>query len=352
MVELKVNLGENSYPIIIEKGLMKKLNKLISDNFSVNRIAIISDDNVYGIYGDDIKLSLEILGYEVKSINIPAGEKSKSFSILPSIYNELLEFKLTRSDLIIALGGGVVGDLAGFVASTYLRGVPFIQIPTTLLAQVDSSVGGKVGVDLEKGKNLVGSFYHPKLVIIDTEILNTLPSRVFKDGLAEVIKYGCIKDRDLFEKLKAYENSEELIKDIESIVYTCCDIKRKVVEEDEKDTGERMLLNFGHTLGHAVEQYYKYEKYTHGEGVAIGMYEIMKSACKKSLVSEEVVQEIKNILIKYDLPYSLENEKRKDLIEVIKLDKKNINKSLSLILLKEIGVSYIYKSTEDFFLDS
>lgn len=350
-MELKVNLEENSYPVIIEKGSIKNISRHLKDKFKGKKIAIISDNIVYGIYGDSIKKGLEADGYTVKEIAIPAGEKSKSFSTLPAVYNELLEFKLTRTDIILALGGGVVGDLAGFVASTYLRGVPFIQIPTTLLAQVDSSVGGKVGVDLEKGKNLVGSFYHPKLVIIDPEVLNTLSDRIFKDGLAEVIKYGCIKDKSLFDKLKAYKDKKALIEDIEEIIYTCCDIKRKVVEEDEKDTGERMLLNFGHTLGHAIEQYYKYERYTHGEGVAIGMYQIMKSAYSKSLVAESVKEEIKDILIKYDLPYSLDGESIDELINVIKLDKKNINNSLSLILLKEIGESYIYLSNENFFSD-
>jgi len=350
-LELKVNLEENSYPIIIEKGSIKNISKHLKDKFKGKKIAIISDNIVYGIYGDNIKKELETEGYIAKSIVIPAGEKSKSFSTLPAVYNELLEFELTRTDIILALGGGVVGDLAGFVASTYLRGVPFIQIPTTLLAQVDSSVGGKVGVDLEKGKNLVGGFYHPKLVIIDPEVLNTLSDRIFKDGLAEVIKYGCIKDKDLFDKLKAYKDKKALIEDIEEIIYTCCDIKRKVVEEDEKDTGERMLLNFGHTLGHAIEQYYKYERYTHGEGVAIGMYQIMKSAYSKGLVPESVAEEIKDILIKYDLPYSLDGENIDELINVIKLDKKNINNSLSLILLKEIGESYIYLSDENFFSD-
>lgn len=350
-MELKVNLKENSYPIIIEKGSIKNITKFFIDKVKGSKIAIISDNNVYGIYGELVKGQLEKQGYMVKSIVIPAGEQSKTFKILPSIYNELLEFKLTRSDVVVALGGGVVGDLAGFVASTFLRGVSFIQIPTTLLAQVDSSVGGKVGVDLEKGKNLVGSFYHPKLVIIDPEVLNTLTPRVFKDGLAEVIKYGCIKDKELFENLKGYKNEEELIDNIEEIIYTCCDIKRKVVEEDEKDTGERMLLNFGHTLGHAIEQYYNYERYTHGEGVAIGMYQIMKSANNKGLINEEVVKEIKDILIKYELPYELDGEEISTLMEVIKLDKKNINNSLSLILLDKIGSSYIYKSNEEFFLD-
>ncbi|MDV2934331.1 3-dehydroquinate synthase, partial [Enterococcus faecalis] len=171
-------------------------------------------------------------------------------------------------DLIIALGGGVVGDLAGFVASTFLRGISFIQIPTSLLAQVDSSVGGKVAVDLERGKNLVGSFYHPELVLIDPNMLGTLPEKYFNDGLGEVIKYGCIKSKELFEKLEGFENKEDLKENIGEIIYECCNIKREVVEYDEKDLGERMILNFGHTLGHAIEQIYNYETYSHGEAVA------------------------------------------------------------------------------------
>ncbi|WP_238882163.1 3-dehydroquinate synthase [Clostridium sp. YIM B02551] len=348
-MNLKVNLGENSYPIYIEKGALNRLSSLIKTDLKAEKIAIISDENVYGIYGENIKTSLEEAGYKVESIVLPPGEKTKSFSTLPRIYNDLLEFKLTRSDLIIALGGGVIGDLAGFVASTFLRGVPFIQVPTSLLAQVDSSVGGKVGVDLEKGKNLVGSFYHPRMVVIDPDVLNTLSDRFLRDGLAEVIKYGCIKDKELFEKLKNLKDEEDLMKNIESIIFTCCDIKRRVVEEDEKDTGERMLLNFGHTLGHAIEQYYNYEKYSHGEGVAIGMYEIMKVAAKKSLVNFNVSEEIKEMLIKYRLPYSLESENKNQLIEAIKLDKKFLNNALNLILLKGIGESYIYKTKDDFF---
>ena len=187
---------------------------------------------------------------------LPHGETSKSINVLPGVYAKLLESGLSRSDLIVALGGGVIGDLAGFVAATYLRGVPFIQIPTSLLAQVDSSVGGKVAVDLKEGKNLVGSFYQPKKVLIDPDVLATLPQRYIHDGMGEVIKYGCIKDRklfDLLEKCRCYENLKEHLTDV---IATCVDIKRRVVEEDEFDTGERILLNFGHTLAHTIEQHF------------------------------------------------------------------------------------------------
>ncbi|MFQ7842144.1 MAG: 3-dehydroquinate synthase, partial [Thomasclavelia spiroformis] len=271
------------------------------------------------------------------------GEQSKRFDILPSLYKSLLEFKLTRTDLIIALGGGVIGDLVGFVASTYLRGVKLVQIPTSLLAQVDSSVGGKVAVDLPEGKNLIGTFYHPKMVLIDPDTLKTLPKRFINDGMAEVIKYGCIKDKNLFERLSSYKDFDDLYQDIDEIIYRCVDIKRDVVERDQFDFGDRLLLNFGHTLGHAIEQYYHYEKYSHGEAVAIGMVQLTKIAEEKNLSFKGTSDIIKDICLKYNLPI-FSDTKTDDLIEAISLDKKNLNKKLSLVLLKEIGNSYIYQS--------
>ena len=269
-------------------------------------------------------------------------------NVMPDIYNEFLNFNLTRSDLIIALGGGVIGDLAGFAASTYLRGIDFIQIPTSLLAQVDSSVGGKVAVDLERGKNLVGSFYHPKCVLIDPQVLSTLNDKFFADGMGEVIKYGCIKDSNFFEFLYKMKDNEQLMSNMEEVIYKCCDIKRQVVERDEKDKGERMLLNFGHTLGHSIEQYYNYEKYTHGEAVAIGMYMITKISEEKGLTKKETAEKIKDILIKYNLPYEV-NVNLKELLEAINLDKKKMGNDLNIIVLKEIGNSEIYKTTISFF---
>lgn len=274
---------------------------------------------------------------------VPHGEQSKRFDILPSLYKSLLEFKLTRTDLIIALGGGVIGDLVGFVASTYLRGVKLVQIPTSLLAQVDSSVGGKVAVDLPEGKNLIGTFYHPKMVLIDPDTLKTLPKRFINDGMAEVIKYGCIKDKNLFERLSSYKDFDDLYQDIDEIIYRCVDIKRDVVERDQFDFGDRLLLNFGHTLGHAIEQYYHYEKYSHGEAVAIGMVQLTKIAEEKNLSFKGTSDIIKDICLKYNLPI-FSDTKTDDLIEAISLDKKNLNKKLSLVLLKEIGNSYIYQS--------
>ncbi len=347
-MELKVDLGERSYPIIIEKGLLNRLGTEIKKVYTGKKIFILTDDNVNTHYGEKVVKNLESLDYEVKLLSLTPGEATKSFYTLPTIYNELLDFRLTRSDLIITLGGGVIGDLGGFVASTFLRGVDFIQIPTSLLAQVDSSVGGKVAVDLEKGKNLVGSFYQPKAVFIDSDVLNTLEDRFFIDGMAEVIKYGCIKDKEFFEFLSLLGEKSKIINNIDKIIHKCCEIKARVVENDEKDTKERMLLNFGHTLGHAIEQYYNFEKYSHGEAVAIGMYQISKLSEEKGFSKVGTADKIRNILIKYKLPYEM-NINMEDILSTIKVDKKNLGNTLNLILLKDIGESEIYKTTEKFF---
>lgn len=347
-MKLLVDLKEKSYPIIIEKGIINRVSEEISKVYKGKKIFVITDDNVNKYYGEVVCSSLRDNNFEVKLLSLKPGEETKNFNILPIVYNELLNFNLTRSDLIIALGGGVIGDLTGFVASTYLRGIDFIQIPTSLLAQVDSSVGGKVAVDLDRGKNLVGSFYHPKFVLIDPEVLNTLEERFFIDGMAEVIKYGCIKDSKFFDYLEKMENNQQLINNMEEVIHKCCDIKRKVVESDEKDKGERMLLNFGHTLGHAIEQHYNYTKYTHGEGVAIGMYIISRISEDRGLTKKGTAKRIKDILVKYNLPYKMDVD-IKDILDVINLDKKKLGKDLNLIILKEIGNSEIYKTTIEFF---
>lgn len=347
-MELKVDLKDRSYQIIIEKGLINRVSEEISRVYKGKKIFIITDDNVNKYYGGKISEELKKNGFEVNLLSLKPGEETKNFNTLPIVYDELLDFNLTRSDLIIALGGGVIGDLAGFVASTYLRGIDFVQIPTSLLAQVDSSVGGKVAVDLDRGKNLVGSFYHPKCVLIDPEVLNTLDNRFFIDGMAEVIKYGCIKDKQFFDYLEKMENKKQLINNMELVIHKCCDIKRQVVENDEKDRGERMLLNFGHTLGHAIEQYYNYTKYSHGEGVAIGMYVISKISEEKGLTKKGTSQRIKDILVKYNLPYELDVN-IEETLEAINLDKKKLGNDLNVIILKEIGNSEIYKTTAEFF---
>lgn len=341
-MEMTVALKDNSYPIYIEKGILNQADKYIKQIYQGSKIMIISDDQVYGYYGD---LLTSVLDNEfvVEHVIVPHGEQSKRFDILPSLYKALLDFKLTRTDLIIALGGGVIGDLAGFVAATYLRGVKLVQIPTSLLAQVDSSVGGKVAVDLPEGKNLIGNFYHPKMVLIDPNTLKTLPERFINDGMGEVIKYGCIKDKALFEQINNYQDFKQLYQDIDEIIYRCVNIKRDVVEKDQFDFGDRLLLNFGHTLGHAIEQYYHYENYSHGEAVAIGMVQLTKIAQIKGLSPVGTSDKIEAICRIYNLP-TCSNLKTADLVGAISLDKKNINKKLSYVLLKEIGDSYVYQS--------
>ncbi len=345
-MKLTVNLKENSYPIYIENGILTKSGEYISQIFKGQKIMIVSDDNVFPLYGQQVIDSLR--DYECHFLVLPHGEPTKSFQSLPNIYTAMLDAKLTRSDLVIALGGGVIGDLAGFAAASYLRGIKLVQIPTSLLAQVDSSVGGKVAVDLPQGKNLVGAFYQPKMVLIDPDVLNTLPEHFIKDGMGEVIKYGCIKDAGLFDRLCAHSSFENLKPELSEIIARCVDIKRIVVEADQFDTGERMLLNFGHTLAHTIEQHYNYERESHGEAVGIGMYQITRMSEEKGLTISGCSDQIKKALDIYGLPSSC-GLPVADLTKAITLDKKNLNGNLNVILLKEIGDSYVYPTDISFF---
>ncbi|MFI3173331.1 MAG: 3-dehydroquinate synthase [Eubacteriales bacterium] len=347
MSKLEINLGINSYPIYIEENILGSVLEYIAPVFRGKKIMIVSDSNVFPIYGEMITKQMEEK-YECCSHVFTAGEQSKHLGVVQEVYTSLIENNFSRTDLIIALGGGVVGDLAGFVAATYLRGISYIQIPTTLLAQVDSSVGGKVAVDLPQGKNMVGNFYHPKMVFIDPKVLESLTERYFRDGMGEVIKYGCIQSESLFKKLKNIKDKEELMQKIGDIIYECIDCKRIVVEEDERDTGSRMILNFGHTLGHAVEQYYGYARESHGEAVAIGMYEIMKIAEEAGVTEPGMAQEIKDLLVQYGLPFACDVD-RNLLLQAIQKDKKNLSGSLNIILLSRIGEACIYKTEAEFF---
>ncbi len=349
MKTLRVNLSEDSYDIIIGKNLLAQLNENLRKFFTGKKVMIITDDNVEKLYANKVKEVLLVDGYEVEIFAFPHGEESKTLETCAKAYEKLIDFKFSRSDLIIALGGGVVGDLAGFVASTYLRGVKFVQIPTSLLAMVDSSVGGKVAVDLPQGKNLVGSFYQPKLVLIDCEMIKTLSDKFFNDGLGEVIKYGLIRDKNLFDKLIRFKDKEELLENLTEIIYTCCNIKREVVENDQFDTGERMILNFGHTLGHAIEKVHGFSEVTHGEGVCLGMNIITKLSEEKGLTKVGTQKQIEEILRKYNLPYEIELNKKNEILESMMIDKKNLNGSLNLILLKDIGECFIEKSDISFF---
>lgn len=346
-MKLTVDLGKSSYPIYIDNNLLERAGELIPQAFSGRRIMIISDDHVYPLYGDTLKRQLSG-DYECFHLVLPHGEATKSFQSLPGIYTAMLEAKISRSDAVIALGGGVIGDLAGFAAASFLRGVKFIQIPTSLLAQVDSSVGGKVAVDLPEGKNLVGAFYQPSLVLIDPAVLNTLPPRFVNDGMGEVIKYGCIKDESLFQTLEGYGSFAALKGHLPEIVKRCVNIKRIVVEHDQFDTGERMLLNFGHTLGHTIEQYYQYGRESHGEAVSIGMYQLTLLSELEGLTEKGTAARILNMLNAYGLPFK-SGLPMDALIGAIKLDKKNLENRLNIVLLHGIGDSYVHPVSIDFF---
>ena len=346
MKTLRVNIPNREYDIKIEKGLLEKAGELLLEVTKPSKVAIISDTTVAPIYAETLTQSLKKSGFTPFLVTVPSGESSKSLDRLEYLYTELLKEKMTRSDIIVALGGGVVGDLTGFCAATLLRGIPFVQIPTTLLSQIDSSVGGKVAVNLPAGKNLVGAFYQPKMVIVDPDTLKTLSDKIFSDGMAEVIKYGVILDEKFFEKLENASSHDKIFEIIEDVIYTSCDLKRVVVEEDELDTGKRMILNFGHTFGHAIEKEYNFEKYTHGEAVASGMVMAAKYGETLGITESGTSSRIKKLISAFNLPQEipLSNEA---LLGAIAVDKKGKGSKVSLIIPKRIGEVSIIDTEKD-----
>lgn len=337
-MQMNVKSHKGTYDIIIKKGVFSELSAQLK-GVATGRLFVITDENVDAIYRKSLYENLSEFDFEY--MVLPAGEKTKCLDMLGKIYSALASAKITRSDTIVAFGGGVVGDITGLAASTYLRGVGFIGIPTTLLAQVDSSVGGKVAVDLPQGKNLVGSFYPPKKVIIDTDFLHTLPKQVFNDGMAEVIKYACIKDEKLFDVLCG-----DISGAMERIVYACLDIKRKIVENDEYDMGERMILNFGHTFGHAVEKMYNYEGYTHGEAVAIGMAKITEATEKTGFTECGTSKRLEALLEKYGLLFKSFEFDADEAMNIIALDKKSVGDIINYVFIKKIGECEIVKKSK------
>lgn len=330
--------ASETYNVYIERGLLRNCGDIISKTVKTRRSAIITDDIVDALYGKTVTDSLEKNGFETVKFVFKNGEESKSSETLNKIYEFLCENSITRSDCIIALGGGVVGDITGFAAATFLRGLDYIQLPTTLLAQIDSSVGGKTAIDLPCGKNLVGAFKQPKCVICDSDVLSTLKRENLSDGMAEAIKYGMIRDKELFS-LIASHNIDNLSEILDEIVFKSVSIKRDVVENDEFDTGERMILNFGHTLGHAVESYYHYKTYTHGSAVSIGMCMITERGC-----GSEMTETLKSCVTAYELPVKADAP----VSELVKLccnDKKRTGGSISYIICEKIGKASIKKSS-------
>ena len=325
MKTIHINASK-SYDVIIGSNLLDNIGQQL--NFTLKKvckIAIISDSNVFPLYGSIVSESLANSGFEVISYTFPAGESSKTADTYLEILNFLAENQLTRSDAILALGGGVTGDMAGFAAATFLRGIPYIQVPTSLLAMVDSSVGGKTAIDLPAGKNLVGAFYQPRIVICDLNTLNTLPESVFCDGCAEVIKYGVLYDAKLFAHLE----SEGLAFDREAVISRCIELKRNVVAEDEFDNGARQKLNLGHTIGHGIEAQSNFAV-THGQAVAIGMAIISKAHCKT------IYSRLVSVLQKFNLPTATDFT-AKQLFASALSDKKRSGGTVNLIVPENIG---------------
>ena len=334
MEKVFIDLGEMSYDIHIEKSLLNSISDYIGD---ADKWMIITDKNVDKLYGERVIRALE--GKENYKFIIDPGEESKTFSTVGNILNEMIEKGLTRRSNIIALGGGVVGDIAGFCASIYMRGISFIQIPTTLLAQVDSSVGGKTGVNMPQGKNMVGSFYQPRAVIIDTDTLSTLPKRELVSGMGEIVKYGVIWDYEFLnlieENLEDIMNLEEEI--MKKIIKKCCEIKAEVVSKDERELGVRKILNFGHTIAHAIESLTDYKRYTHGEAVSIGMYYEALMAKDFGYIDEEYFSKIESLIKRLGVCLDLSEFSIESLREAMMKDKKNKDGKISFIFPKGRG---------------
>lgn len=336
METISVKLPHCAYDIRIENGLLAQAGTLISSAVSSRSVVVVTDETVDTLYGKRLMDNLAAAGIAAGKIVIPPGEASKSMAMLEQVYSELIQARLKRSDCIIAFGGGVVGDLAGFAAATYLRGVRYIQVPTTLLAQIDSSVGGKVAVNLRQGKNLAGAFHQPAAVLIDPWLLAGLPPRTLRDGMAEAIKYGAIADKDLFERL-ANLRDQGFYYQAERIIADCCRIKRDVVQADELDTGLRLILNFGHSIGHAIEQVSRFQGFTHGEAVAIGMSMITKRSEQLGWSRAGTSAALDEVLMKLGLPLAVDGLDKNALLAAMENDKKNSTGGMQLVILREIG---------------
>ncbi|MCF7791754.1 MAG: 3-dehydroquinate synthase [Victivallales bacterium] len=340
MENVTIDLGNRAYQILIKPGILSTASRLLSSFVKNKNCFVISDSNVFTLYGERILNQLKKAGAaNVYKYTFPPGEQSKNINTLKAVYDSMAEAGITRDSAVIALGGGVPGDLAGFAAATFMRGIDYIQVPTTLLSMVDSSVGGKTGVDLSAGKNLVGAFWQPKLVLIDTNTLDTLPQRELKSGLAEVIKYGVILDKELFSFIDL--NIEKILSTdlsvYEKIISECCKLKGEVVIEDEHEKNLRAVLNFGHTFGHAIEAVTNYEKYTHGEAVAIGMLMAAKTGEMLKCFSPDENRKLYSVISKIGLPVKAEGVCVKEIYNAMFKDKKVKSGKINFIIPEKIG---------------
>lgn len=342
MKKVRVNLGSNSYDICIGAGLLSSAGKQLREMGFDGKLVVITDSIVRRLHAGTLEQSLTREGFQVATLEVPVGEEQKSLDTAGRLYGELSECRAERSTPILALGGGVIGDLAGFVAATYLRGVPLVQVPTTLLAQVDSSIGGKVALDSGALKNKIGAFYQPGLVISDTSALKSLPAGQLRNGLAEVIKYAVIRDSAFLtcieENLDRIKALDEVV--LEEIVYRSAKIKAEVVEKDEKDTGLRNILNYGHTIGHAIESVSDF-RIAHGEAVAIGMVAAARISIKLGLLSENDVVRLRSIIERAGLPVKMPNLKASDVLQAMEHDKKIVKGRIRFVLPRAIGDVFV-----------
>ncbi|WP_157147965.1 3-dehydroquinate synthase [Brachyspira pilosicoli] len=338
----KVNININNdlkinYDILVKKGLINDTGKLVKEVLRGKRALIVTDDIVDKFYTETVKKSLEKENIITSVCVLENGETNKNIESIYNIYSALAKNELSRKDIIIALGGGVIGDMAGYAAATWMRGIDFVQIPTTLLACVDSSVGGKTGINIKEGKNLVGAFHSPRLVIMDNDVLNTLPKREFNAGMAEVIKHAFLFDKKLLEYL---ENNNSF--DMDFILKRNCELKGHIVEIDYKEKKERMFLNFGHSIGHSVENAAGYGVLLHGEAVAIGLIFAIEYGIKKNITKDKsLLERAKNIFAKFSLPTEIPSNI--NLKDAIKLDKKRSNDEINFVFLEDIEKPLINK---------
>jgi 3-dehydroquinate synthase len=352
MQKIRVELAERSYNIMIGNNMLKEIGGAFDKFEFSGKVAMISNPTVYALYGKTVASALKRSGNDLTEVLIPDGEEYKSLEYTEKIYESLLKSRLDRKSVLIALGGGVIGDITGFAASTYMRGIDFIQVPTTLLAQVDSSVGGKTGVNHPLGKNMIGAFWQPRLVWIDTATLNTLPRREFLSGLGEVIKYGVIWDEEFLAYLEA--NQDKILSldatTLTHIIGRSCEIKAEVVSKDERESGLRAILNYGHTIGHALETLTGYRKYLHGEAVSIGMYMEARLSHQLGLIDKRAVARIKALIDSFGLPTEMPGDIGvQDLIGKMQLDKKTVAGRMHFVLPERVGQVRIYSevSVED-----
>jgi 3-dehydroquinate synthase len=338
VISVEVRGPAHSYPALVGSGLFEKLGECTRKYLPRKTCAVISDSNVASLFGDRVKCSLTSADFQPKLITIPAGEKSKTLEQAGAICEQMIAAGLDRQSFIVGLGGGVIGDISGFVAAIFHRGIPHVQIPTTLLAMVDSSIGGKTGVNTSAGKNLIGALHSPALVIDDLDVLKTLPRREFKQGFAEIIKHGIIADAEMFDALKDVD-----LEDFAPLIRRNIEIKSRIVAKDERDrTGERAILNFGHTVGHAIERAGDYREFLHGEAISLGIIAACGVSMKKAELPRDQRDAIVDLLRQFDLPTLLPpNFQRKTILEAVPYDKKFENGKIRFVVIPRIGLAHL-----------